>query len=523
MAQQNTSIFDINKLKDLPKAIRRITNITTDYSDLVDQNRIGVKEKNREVIDLSDDMGIMDIIRGINSKERGDIPYFSKAYANRVNQLMIFAANPEIQFIVHSIANDAIDTKNNSTFCKPKVDIPTLKKEIKDKLLARFNKIYAYYGFNDQNKTSAWAYFVRWLIEGFLAFEIIYDDKDNPHEIIGFEERNASTLIPIMIAEDYKDEQGNPQKRKIKIWRQIVIDERGEEKIKTIPDNSMIFIAYNRMPGADGRFSYIERLIRSFNLKRTMENTRVAWSVSNSQFRMKLILPVGTKATNKAKQALTSITNKYKEDLTIDHNSGEVQMNGQPLINFGKTFVLPSRNGQEPKIEAVTFGGPDLGNMDVVKHFERNLWRDSELPFSRFDHDKGGGTSFIFNANEGIPNDEKHYLKFLNRLRRQFDVILTRPLYLQMLLDYPALKDDMEFKTKLYMEYESDNLFETAQEEEIEAHKMTRLANYLRLTRIDGTTPLYSRKFLFIDKFELLTEEEWKKNEQMIIEEINKA
>jgi len=511
-----SSVFD--KLKDFPNYIKRISNITTDYSDLIDQNRIGVKEKSKDIIDMTDDMGMTDILRGLNSKERGDIPYFSKAYANRVNQLMIFASNPEIEFIVHSIANDAISTEeNNAAFCKPVVDIPTLKQEIKDKIQIRFNKIYAYYGFNDQNKTSAWAYFVRWLIEGFLAFEIIYDDKDNPKEIIGFEERDASSLIPLkVIDKTAKTEGDGKENKKIIVWRQIVKDEGGRETVKTIPDNSMIFIAYNRMPGSDGRFSYVERLIRSFNLKRTMENTSVAWRVSNSQFRMKLILPVGTKTTNKAKQVLAAVTNQYKEDLTIDHNSGEVQMNGQPLINFGKTFVLPSRNGQEPKIEAVTFGGPDLSNMDTVKHFGRNLERDSTLPHDRFDHDKGGGTSFIFNSDlGGIPNDEKNYFKNLNRLRRQFDAILTRPLYLQTLMDYPALKEDMEFKNKLCMAYESDNLYVEAKEEEIESHKMKRINDYIRLTEINGSTPLYSRKYLVVNKFKLMTENDWKENERM--------
>lgn len=510
------TLFD--RLKDLPKYIANISNITPDYYSLIDKNRLGAKEKSKDEIDISDDTGIHDIIRGLESKERGNIPYFSKAYNNRVNQLLIFAANPEIQFIIHSIGNDAISSDENNTFCKPTVNIPTLKQEIKDNLQLRFNKIYSYYGFSDQSKTSAWAYFVRWLIEGFLAFEIIYNDKDNPTEVIGFEERNPSTLIPLRINEKY-EEDGQQKSRKVKIWKQVVIDERGKEEIKVLPDNSIIFIAYNKMPGADGRFSYIERLIRSFNLKRTMENTRVAYAVQNSQFRLKLVLPVGTKNTNKAKQALATTTNKYKEDLTIDHDSGEVMMNGQPLINFGKTIVLPSRNGQEPKVESIAFAGPDLSNMDAVKHFERNLWRDSGMPFGRFDHDKGGGVNVLLNTDQGIPNDEKQYNKMLGRFRKQFDVILTKPLYIQMVMDYPALREDMEFKTKLCMVYESDSMFELAKEEEIENHKLMRINNYTKLRAVDGVTPVYSVKYLYITKFEIMTEDEWKKNQAMILEE----
>ncbi len=517
-----TNVFD--KLKNLPAYIKAITNITTQYDDLIDKNRLGAGDKKNSIVDMSDDMGMMDIIRGIESKERGDIPYFSKAYNNRVNQLHVFASNPEIQFIINSIADDCVAT--NGTFCMPSIDIPTLKQEYKDKINKNFNTIYSHFGFSDKTKSSAWSYFVKWLIEGFLAFEIIYDSPTAPTKIIGFEERNASTLVPIKIAEKFKEEDENgvvtEKIRKILIWRQITIDEKGKEVIKTLPDNSIIFIAYNQMPGADGRFSYCERLIRNFNLMRTMENTRVAWSVSNSQSRIKLVIPVGSKATNKAKQALAMVTNKYKEDLTIDHQSGEVQVNGQPLLNFGKTIVLPSRNGQTPTIEGISFTGPDLSNMDIVKHFEKKLHRDSTLPSNRFDADKGGGTSFIFNA-EGIPNDEKHYYKTIRRLRNQFDAIMWKPLYNQMLLDFPVLKDDMEFKTKLSMVYESDNQYEDSVQEEIEAHKLKRIQGEERLMRTDGRTPIFSKKFLYVQRHKLMTEEEWDQNEKMVKEELSRS
>ena len=91
MAQTKyTSVFD--KILNLPATIGKITNISADYSDLIDKNRLGVREKDRDVLDLSDDMGIMDILRGMAAKEKGNIPYFSKDYAGRVNQLQIFPA-----------------------------------------------------------------------------------------------------------------------------------------------------------------------------------------------------------------------------------------------------------------------------------------------------------------------------------------------------------------------------------------------------------------------------------------------
>lgn len=88
-----------------------------------------------------------------------------------------------------------------------------------------------------------------------------------------------------------------------------------------------------------------------------------------------------------------------------------------------------------------------------------------------------------------------------------------------MVMDYPALREDMEFKTKLCMVYESDSMFELAKEEEIENHKLMRINNYTKLRAVDGVTPVYSVKYLYITKFEIMTEDEWKKNQAMILEE----
>jgi len=512
----STEIF--SRLKNLPKYIEKITNISVDYNDLIDKNRIGASPRRTDIIDTTDDMGLSDILRGIENINQSNIPYFSKRYQERKRQLIRFAANPEIQFIVHSIANDAIASDEYNMFCTPVLDIPTMRTEIKEAVTSRFNKIYSYFGFNE--KITPWAYMVKWLIEGYLAFEIIYDNKDNPREIIGFEERDPTTLIPLFVEQEYARD-GEKKTRKVKIWKQIVKERTGKTVVKDIPDNSIVFIEYNHIPGSDGRFAYIERLIRNFNLMRVMENTRVAWNTMNAQYRIKLIIPVGTRTSGKAKQALSMVTNKYKEDLTIDHDSGEVNVNGQPLINFGKSIVLPSRNGQEPKVEGVSYSGPDLSNIEPVRHFEQKMWRDSGMPFSRFDRGKGGGTSIIFNnGTEGIPNDEKNYYKMVNRFRREFDAIIRKPLYLQLLLDFPNLKEDMEFKSKLGLSYASDDVYMQAKEEEIENHKLQRIAAYEKLTEIDGLTPIYSRKYLYVEKFKLMTEDEWDKNMKMKLQEM---
>lgn len=511
----------LSNIKNLPKYISSISDIGIDFSLIGKKGRIGVSRKETSESEEETLMytSLMPKDTEIETKET---PYFDSKYTDRTRYLNVFASHPEIEFITHTLTDEAIVYDKFGKFCNVEITDDKIKEEVKKAVDKNFKRIYALLNFGDG--ITAWAYFLQWLIDGWIAWEIIYDDKDKPTRIASFQELAVNTLISVIIDEEYEDEKekGVKKKRKRRIWKQIVRKKDGTLDERTIPDNSIVVIAYNKIPGNNGRISYVERLIRSFNLMRTMENTKVAWHVMNSQFRLKMVIPVGTKTTAKAKQALATVTNKYKEDLFIDHSSGEVHINGQAKINFGRNIVLPMRNGHEPTVEGIKYDGPDLSNMDGVKYFERKLMRDSRLPFSRFDREGGGGGNVLF-ATEGVPHDELSFYKFVNRLRKGFEPIIKKPVYLQTILEFPELKIDLEFKSKLAVTYESNSMFEEAKKEEIKKHKLENLGNDERMTEIDGTTPVYSKKYLYVTKYELMTEEDWKENRKMRDDELKEA
>jgi hypothetical protein len=508
-----------NSIKNLPSYIKSISDIGIDFSLIGSKNKIGVS---KEETDDDDDYGVYNTLAaqyGVDTEVKTkDTPYFTKKYKDRIKYLNTFSTHPEIEFITNQICDEMIVYDEHGMFCKLDLSESKFNDETKKKIERDFRKIYSLLNFDDG--ITAWALALQWIIEGYLAFEIFYNDLENPSRITGFQELDAATLIPLIVEQEFEQEDGKVSKRKVKIWKQMATMANGSIIEKTLQDNQVLFIAFNRIPGQKGRISYVERLVRSFNLMRTMENTKVAWNVMNSQFRLKMVVPVGTKTTAKAKQALANITNKHKEDLMIDNDSGEVAINGQARINYGRNIVLPSRNGQSPDVDGVAYNGPDLSNMEGVKYFERKLWRDSTLPFSRFDKDGGGGTNVLFAA-EGIPHDELTYHKLISRFRKEFERILKEALYRQVILTNPELKLDLSLKSKLGIVYESNSLIEEAKQQEITDAKIRSVQTMERLTEIDGRTPLYSKKFLYVNKYKIMDENEWEENIKMRDEELS--
>lgn len=129
-----------------------------------------------------------------------------------------------------------------------------------------YNLIYSCLGW-DQS-ADAWNYFKKFLIDGYLAFEIIFDDPQNPKNIVAFKELDPSTLEP-----DIKIYNG----KEVQIWYQYK-DDASRQHI--IPDANIIYISWTGMNfAAASRISYLEGLVRSFNMLRQLENAHCIWNI----------------------------------------------------------------------------------------------------------------------------------------------------------------------------------------------------------------------------------------------------
>jgi hypothetical protein len=198
---------------------------------------------------------------------------------------------------------------------------------------------------------------------------------------------------------------------------------------------------------------------------RVMEHTRVIWAVTNASYRMKFIIPVGGKSKTRAKQSLAQLMNNYKEVVDFDWDSGVLQTNGKPMLQFNKEYWLPSKDGEQPEIETLGGDGPELSDTEALKYFSDKLKAVSKIPFNRFMYEDGGGDFNL--AADGMIRDEIKFSKFVNRLRSSFQELLVKPLYLQMCLKFPEFADDPGFKTQIALRYNEENMFAELKEMEI--------------------------------------------------------
>jgi hypothetical protein len=441
---------------NLARIIKSISGLGTfgmDYNDLVikDSMGIGISEANlRERFGFSeDDEDFIYSIAAQDTSIRKYIAYFDKDYPFKRDFLRKFSLNAEIEYILDTICDEGIVYDEKNFFCHPAMINMDLTDEVIESLRKNFRKLYVLHNFT--NGLSAWQYFRQFLVDGFLAFEIIYSNDGK--NIVGFKELDAISLTPAV--------EKKPDGTRETIWWQYYGETTRQRKLL---DAQIIYISYAK-GNTVSRTSYIERLIRSYNLLRIMEHSRIIWNVMNSQYRIKMTVPIGTKSPQKAKETLGELMSVYKEDIKLDTSSGELAINGRPDVQFYKNYLFPQQGGESVKIETLNAQGPNLNIMDSVVYFYNKLRMDSKIPYNRFSARFGAanGNSYKL-ASEGAERDEVRFSKFITRLRSIFQEIVTKPLWIQMCLDYPFLKNDSEFRSQIGIKFESDNQFGESRE-----------------------------------------------------------
>ena len=149
-------------------------------------------------------MAIADTTSQLRTKA---IAFFQLDYVVKRERLRDVASNGEIEFILETIVDDMIVYDEESRFCysrdlSGKIMYRGVNKEerlnYQDKIIRRhndnFEKIYNAWGFGEG--ISAWQYAFQFLVEGHLAFEILYDNLQKPTEIIGFKELDPASVAP---------------------------------------------------------------------------------------------------------------------------------------------------------------------------------------------------------------------------------------------------------------------------------------------------------------------------------------
>lgn len=441
-------------------------------------------------------------------KQNQDKGFFEKDFPQKREALRKLALQPELEDILDTMTNESIVYDNDLTyFAEPFIEAQELadfKGEIKKKVNNTMNKHFKRFYKMLNWKYNAWDDFKRYLVEGILAWEIVYDSLEKPTEIIG--------LIPLDPATLTKKFENNKW-----YWIQYKGMQGKERKLL---DSQIIYITYQET-NCISRVSYLERLIRPFNIYRIIEQAQLIWTITNSSYKMKFTIPVKGMNKTMGMQTLSSAMNKYKEDIKFIGDTGELTINGQVNMPFNKEYWFPENESGSPEIETLGGDGPDLNDNDQLKFFKNQLYKISKIPLNRFDQESG--ETWFGSDPTSVARTEIDFARFVTRLRNQFAQIMIKPLQLQLALSIPELQDNRQFLDAISLQFKSYNLFEEMMEQEL-ATKRVEFIQTMKESMIDvdvqgNEIKFFASKFL-VQKYLKLSSADLALNDKLKQEEI---
>lgn len=489
---------------------------------------MGTTESNKDEVDSFTNVASQDFYDSIFAKTQDItrinndyIAFFDRDYSLRRRYLRDFSMNGEINKVLTMIADDSIVPDSDNFFChlnmkalKAKMKATKESEAVLDGLTESFNRVYQMYGWNESN--DAWSYMKKFLTDGFLAFEILFDydttdtEQIKAKDIIGFKELDATTLQPDIVKDEVTGQD-------IKVWYQYKDD---PEKQRIIPDSNLIYISWQK-GNFEGRISYLEGLTRTFNMLRQMENSRVIWNIQNAQKRIKIVVPIGTSTPERARARLEELKAYYSEDIQIDDLSGTVTIDGQPKFSYNDTYIIPSKEGVQTEISELGVEGYDLGSTEQLEYWWRRFIMETNVPPNRFMLNVSNPPQNNMLSDANITREEYAYNRFIQRIQSIFKEIIIKPVWIQFCLRFPLFANSQLLHSLITIEYNAENLFQKMREATIAQTQANAIMSLQNLKGYDGK-PVFSGKFL-ATKYLNFSEADWKQNEDYKLQEAKQA
>ena len=373
------------------------------------------------------------------------------------------ACMPEVDYAIDDILNEAIITDEKKPAVK--IDLDTLDQpdRIKNKIRDEFDEILRLLDFQN----TGYETFRKWYVDGRLYYHMVVDESRPKNGIQELRWIDPTTIKKVKKVK--KEKKKNIEliktdeeffvytpKHYMASWSPNQKSMMSTQAIKVHVDS----VAYVTSGMLDKNkmmvLSNLHKAIKPFNQLKMIEDAVVIYRLSRAPERRVFYIDVGNLPKLKAEQYLKNIMTKYKNKMTYNASTGEVQ-DGKNHMSMLEDYWLPRREGGRGTEINTLPAGQNLGEIEDIKYFKAKLYKALNVPSSRLETE---GNNFNIGRSAEISRDELKFSKFVTRLRTKFSNLFDEILRTQLILKKIITSDDWEvFKEYITYDFLRDSYF----------------------------------------------------------------
>ena len=251
------------------------------------------------------------------------------------------------------------------------------------------------------------------------------------------------------------------------------------------------------------RLPYIENARRAYKQLSLIEDSIVIYRLVRAPERLAFHIDVGNMAPPKAEAYIKRLMQQYWAKKTYDTTTGRVTNVYDPQSMLD-SYWFPKRQGTEgTRIERLE-GGHNLGQLDDLMYFLRQLYKSMKVPVGRL------APEDTLKDGEGMTREELRFAKYLIRIQQQIGLGLRNSfithLKLRNIWDTFKLKErslNVAFNPPtMYLAMKQSQLFE------LKSNNFTNMSNN------EGIANSYAQKtWLELSDDEMAVNREWKRKD----------
>lgn len=396
-----------------------------------------------------------------------DLDGTAKNESELINQYREMSMHHDVENAIDDVVNEAISFDHTRDIIKIIVDDVPYSENIRRLIMDEFDTILQLLDFSNQ----AYDIFRRWYIDGRINFHVLIDQEDPTNGITELRYIDPRKIRKIRELGTIKDP--NTGVDTIQTVREYFIynesgfgarDFTGTQAGKISLVNQQVIISPDAivnvtsgLTDATGQMviSHLHKAVKPLNVLRALEDATVIYTVARAPERRIFYIDVGNLPKQKAEQYLRDMMIKHKNKLVYDATTGAIR-DDRKIMTMLEDYWLARRDGQRGTEIDTLPGGQNIGEMDHVVYFQKNLYKALNVPISRTESD---GTYALGRATE-ISRDEIKFSKFISRLRQRFSLIFSQLLEKQLVLRrILTIEEWQNIKNRIRYDFINDNYF----------------------------------------------------------------
>jgi len=403
-----------------------------------------------------------------------DLEGKAKNEGDLVTKYREMSIQPECDYAIQDIVNEAIVVDENSGPCEIILDKLEVSASVKKKIRESFYEIYNMLDFQN----TAYDIFRKWYIDGRLYYHIVIDET-NPRAGI----KDLRYIDPRKIRKIKEPIKEKDKRTGVTVYKgsneyylynaQGITTANQAQGVKIAKDS----ICYVHSGILDNRnnmiYSHLHKAIKPLNQLRMLEDAVVIYRLARAPERRIFYIDVGNLPKMKAEQYLRDMMTKHKNKLTYDASTGEVR-DDRKFMTMLEDFWLPRREGGRGTEITTLPGGQNLGEMEDVDYFRRKLYKSLNVPTARMEQEN----QFQLGRASEITRDELKFNKFIKRLRNRFAMMFDELLEIHLALTgVTTRKEWQKMKQDVYYDFMEDNHFTELKDTEIMTERLRLLGD----------------------------------------------